>query len=286
MRFGLAILFFCLLPAAGVAQTAAVSRISNLRSAPSTQDKILQTVPANSQVTVISKYPRDGYVRVQTPDKQHVGWILQNNLQAINAPAAASPLSLNFKTSRRSGDPEMYPDSKMTPGAPDPSVTQDNIDENICNKGWTTSEVRPATSVTGKIKTQTMEAYGFTDAPNHYELDHLISLQDGGCPDCVENLWPEAYGDTSHPMTQSERAAWNRENPDSSEVLPGSLEKDEVENHIHDEICFDIPNAKMTQLVKKYPPTIQITLERGQQILAADWFACYQNMKDGDKPCR
>ena len=122
-------------------------------------------------------------------------------------------------------------------------------------------------------------------ARTHYELDHLISLQNGGCPDCVENLWPEAYGDVDHPMTQVERANWNRNNAGSTDILAGSLEKDTVENHVHDEICFDMPNAKMSSLRKKFPATISITLQRGQEILATDWYACYLNMMDGNKPC-
>jgi len=186
---------------------------------------------------------------------------------------------------QKAGPATIYPNSSQTPGAPNPDITQENIADNICKIGWSTSSVRPSTSVTNRIKTQTMKAYGFTDSRTHYELDHLISLQNGGCPDCVENLWPEAYGDADHPMTQVERANWNKDNPGSTEVLPGSLEKDEVENHVHDEICFHIPNAKMSSLKKKYPPTVSITLQRGQDILATDWYACYLNMMDGNRPC-
>src|ERR1700693_2096134 len=109
----------------------------------------------------------------------------------------------------KAGPAEIYPDSSQTPGVPNPEISQDNIAANICNRGWTTSSVRPSTTVTNRIKTQTMESYGFTDSRTHYELDHLISLQNGGCPACVETLWPEAYGDASHPMTQNQRAAWN-----------------------------------------------------------------------------
>jgi hypothetical protein len=185
----------------------------------------------------------------------------------------------------KAGPATIYPDSSQTPGAPNPEVTQENIADNICNTGWSTSSVRPPTSVTNRIKTQTMKAYGFTDLPADYELDHLISLQNGGCPDCVENLWPEAYGDVDHPMTQVERAKWNRDNPGATDVLPGALDKDTVENHIHDEICFNIPNAKMSSLRKKFPPTVSITLQRGQEILATDWYACYLNMMNGNKPC-
>ena len=186
---------------------------------------------------------------------------------------------------QKAGPATIYPDSSQTPGAPNPDITQGNIADNICNKGWSTTSVRPSTSVTNRIKAQTMKAYGFTDSRTHYELDHLISLQNGGCPDCVENLWPEAYGDADHPVTQIQRATWNKHNPGSTDVLPGALEKDTVENHVHDEICFDIPNAKMSSLRKKYPPTVSITLQRGQEILATDWYACYLNMMDGNKPC-
>jgi hypothetical protein len=186
---------------------------------------------------------------------------------------------------QKAGPATIYPDSSQTPGAPNPDITQENIADNICNKAWSTSSVRPSTSVTNRIKTQTMKSYGFTDARTHYELDHLISLQNGGCSDCVENLWPEAYGDLEHPMTQVQRASWNRDNAGSKDVLPGSLEKDAVENHIHDEICFNITNAKMSSLRKKYPPTVSITLQRGQEILATDWYACFLNMMDGNKPC-
>ncbi len=185
----------------------------------------------------------------------------------------------------KAGPEEIYPDSLRTPGAPNPDITQDNISDNICSKSWSTSSVRPSTSITSRIKRDTMKAYGLTDSPGHYELDHLISLQVGGCPDCVENLWPQAYGDKGHPLTQNQRAAFNRENTGSEEIRAGSLEKDLVENHIHDEICFGIPDAKMSSLRKKFPATISITLKRGQEILATDWYACYLNMIHDNKPC-
>jgi len=185
----------------------------------------------------------------------------------------------------KAGPTEIYPDSSRTPGAPNPKISQDNIAANICNRGWTTASVRPSTTLTNRIKTQTMETYGFTDSRTHYELDHLISLQNGGCPACVANLWPEAYGDVRHPMTQNQRAASNRNNPDADEVLPGALEKDMVESHVHDEICFDVPDAKMSSLHKKFPPTVSISLRRGQEILSTDWYACYLNMMNHNKPC-
>jgi hypothetical protein len=178
---------------------------------------------------------------------------------------------------QKAGPEAIYPDATKTPGATNPDMKQSNIQNNICKKGWSTASVRPPVSVTNKIKKQTMTAYGFTDAANHYELDHLISLQNGGCPDCVENLWPEAYGDAKHPKTQNTRAAWDKAHPNSTTVLPGALQKDKVEGYVHDAICLDIPNAKFTNAKNKRPPD-SVTLQRGQEILADDWYMCYLKM--------
>ncbi len=290
MKSFLTFLLACMLSAAASAQEASIARNSILRSGPSTSSRIVAHLPAGAAVTIISKYPRLGYVRVETASGDNTGWVLEKNVTKLEAqkivrssPVAGPPAEAPGPIV---GDPQVYPDAQMTPGKPDPSVRQDNIVKNICNKAWSTDSVRPAESITNKIKIQTMKAYGFTDPANHYELDHLISLQNGGCPDCVENLWPEAYGDRKHPMTQNERTAWNRKNPSSAEVLPGSLEKDLAENHIHDEICFGIPNAKMSGYAKKYPAKVAVTLVRGQEILAKDWYACYRNILDGNKPCQ
>lgn len=291
-------LLVCTLSFAASAQQASVTRNSNLRSGPYTTSKILRTLPAGASITVISKYPRLGYVRVHDASQDHAGWVLERNLTTIPSPeivsGTASLTTSHEKTAEAvsahsrnhlAGDTSIYPNPHRTPGKTDPTVTQSNIAKNICSKNWTTDFVRPANSITKKIKIESMEAYGFTDAANHYELDHLLSLQNGGCPDCIENLWPQAYGDSTHPMTQDQRHAWNRAHPNETTILAGSLEKDVVENHIHDEICFGIPNARMSNYAKKYPPTIAVTLERGQEILATDWFACYQKMMDGNKPC-
>ncbi|MEQ1352637.1 MAG: hypothetical protein ABLT11_01385 [Candidatus Acidiferrum sp.] len=201
------------------------------------------------------------------------------------ASAAAPAVALAAEPPQTlAGPAEIYPDATMTPGDTNPDITQENIGENICKKGWSTSSVRPPTSVTNKIKKDTMAAYGFTGLKTNYELDHLISLQNGGCPKCVTNLWPEAYGDVAHPMNQKTRSHFNKTHPDSTLIFPGALQKDLVENHIHDEICRDIPHARFS-LKAKFPPTVRITLKRGQEILTTDWYACYLNMMDGNKPC-
>ena len=279
-------LLACTIPFAACAQQTSLMRNSNLRSGPSTSGHILKTLPAGTSVTVISKFPRLGYVRVHDTSADNTGWVLERNLAAVPSPETTAGAAPAHAHGHLAGDSSIYPDAHNTPGKADPTVTQANIAKNICNKKWTTDLVRPATSVTNKIKSQTMATYGFTDAANHYELDHLISLQNGGCPDCVENLWPEAYGDKDHPMTQNQRHARNREHPNETTILAGALEKDVVENHIHDEICFGVPNAKKSSYAKKYPATVGVTLVRGQEILATDWFACYQKMMDDNKPCQ
>ena len=288
MKSILGFLVACLLTAAtAFGQPASLSHNSNLRSGPSTSSKLITSLKAGTAITIISRYPRLGYVRVQTADNAETGWVWQKNVTQPQAPESATTTGPTPQVpGARVGDAAIYPIAAQTPGKADPTVTQDNLAKYICNKAWSTESVRPSTSVTNKIKVATMKSYGFTDAANHYELDHLISLQNGGCPDCVENLWPEAYGDTTHPMTQNQRAAWNKANPGSTTVLAGSLEKDLVENHVHDEICFGIPNAKLSSMAKKYPATISVTLARGQEILATDWFACYQNIMDSNKPCQ
>ncbi len=65
-------------------------------------------------------------------------------------------------------------------------------------------------------------------------------------------------------------------------IVIGARQKDLVEGFIHDEICFDIPNHKKNSNI---PAHISITLQRGQEILAGDWYACYVAIKNG-QDCR
>lgn len=87
------------------------------------------------------------------------------------------------------------PDPRCTPGAINPSITQDNIRNTICVPGYTKT-VRPPASYTTPLKIRLMQSYGFTDSRSNYELDHLIPLEIGGNPYDVRNLWPEpGYGE-------------------------------------------------------------------------------------------
>ena len=78
------------------------------------------------------------------------------------------------------------------PGVPNPQVTQANIGQTICVSGWTKT-VRPPASVTDKIKRQLMVSKHLPGVLSDYELDHELSIEDGGSPDSLQNLWMQPY---------------------------------------------------------------------------------------------
>ncbi len=83
------------------------------------------------------------------------------------------------------------PDFKLTPGAISADVTQENIQQTVCVKGYT-KRIRPPAYYTSKLKKQQIREYGYADTnPKHYEEDHLIALSIGGAPADPLNLWPE-----------------------------------------------------------------------------------------------
>lgn len=111
-----------------------------------------------------------------------------------------------------STDPQaVLPDSNCTPGAINQTVTQDNLDQTICQSGYTKT-IRPKASYTSALKRQQIKLYGYIDTTSkNYEEDHLISLELGGSPDDPKNLWPEPH--------------------------PAPNEKDKVENYLHTQVC-------------------------------------------------
>lgn len=85
------------------------------------------------------------------------------------------------------------PDPVCTPGATNPDVTQDTIDDTICVPGWTAT-IRPPTSYTNKLKKQGIIDYGYSDTSlSSYEEDHFLPLELGGAPKDPKNLWPEPH---------------------------------------------------------------------------------------------
>jgi hypothetical protein len=97
-------------------------------------------------------------------------------------------------------------------------------------------EVRPPVRVTDKLKTEIMTSYGSAGSAGNYELDHLISLQLGGCTNCKENLWPEAY-----------------------KPRPNAREKDAAETYLKRQVC----NGAMT-------------LDAAQKQITHDWYGVYK----------
>lgn len=85
------------------------------------------------------------------------------------------------------------PDPELTPGAINANVTQENIQQTVCVKGYTKT-IRPPTSYTNNIKRQQLDTdYKDQGEMNSVEEDHLIPLIAGGHPSAIENLWPQAF---------------------------------------------------------------------------------------------
>ncbi len=128
------------------------------------------------------------------------------------------------------------PDPRLTPGAIDPSITQQNIRSTVCMKGYTKS-VRPPQNYTNKLKKKQIREYGFADSdPRHYEEDHLIPLNIGGNPDDPRNLWP-----------QPRNSQWNADR------------KDELEFSLYKQVCDG-----------------RVPLDEARKAIAEDWIRAYK----------
>jgi len=79
----------------------------------------------------------------------------------------------------------------QSPGAVNPEVTQENIGETICVRGWTKG-IRPPASYTSRVKRRQLAILGYADQnTTHYEEDHRVPLEVGGHPRDPRNLFPE-----------------------------------------------------------------------------------------------
>ena len=138
---------------------------------------------------------------------------------------------------RSNTPPGALPRRDLTPGAIDPRVAQHNIRSTICRPGYAAT-VRPPFAYTNAMKHRLMRAYGVQGSIHDYELDHLIPLELGGCPECEANLWPQ-----------------------SRTAFPGAGEKDEVEDYLHHQVCSGA-----------------LRLAEAQREIASDWYAVYQRL--------
>jgi hypothetical protein len=154
-------------------------------------------------------------------------------LEVLARPVVGASLALALSFTAWAAD---LPDPAITPGSLNPRVTQGNIQQTVCVKGYTKT-IRPPAHVTNKLKKWQIRAYGYTDTnPKHYEEDHLISLELGGEPLDRKNLWPEPW-----------YSEWN------------ARRKDELENALHRMVCDG-----------------EITLRDAQTEIAADWIAAFK----------
>lgn len=138
--------------------------------------------------------------------------------------------------SAMSADAGDLPNPAMTPGAIDPSITQSNIQQTVCVKGYTKT-VRPAAYYTNKLKKIQIRQYGYTDTnPKDFEEDHLVALSIGGHPTDERNLWP-----------QPRNSEW------------GADKKDQLEFVLYKMVC-----------------TGEIPLAKAQSAMASDWISAWK----------
>lgn len=152
-----------------------------------------------------------------------------------------APANLPGETQARIGPPDIYPDAQRTPGFANPDITQENLQDTLCNSHWSTKSIRPPERYTEQLKIQQIREYGYADTSlRDYEEDHLIPLEVGGNPTDPRNLWPEPYQTSI---------------PDG-----GARFKDKVENYFHEQVCAG-----------------RVPLAQAQHEIATDWYRVYRD---------
>lgn len=86
------------------------------------------------------------------------------------------------------------PDLSPPPGAINPNVTQSNISQTICVRGWT-EMVRPSREYADRLKIEMIRERRLPGGPADYQLDHWVPLEIGGHPTDRRNLWPQPKAD-------------------------------------------------------------------------------------------
>jgi hypothetical protein len=172
------------------------------------------------------------WIRQKLPGAYSVG-----NKELLSRLPALADSPVHSQLGKSLNAPGFLPRRDLTPGAIDPRITQRNIGSTICQRGYAAT-VRPPFAFTNAMKHRLMRAYGEMGSIHDYELDHLIPLELGGCPDCKTNLWPQPRN-----------------------VFPGAREKDEVEDYLHHKVC-----SRAMSLVET------------QREIASDWYAVYKRI--------
>jgi Excalibur calcium-binding domain len=135
------------------------------------------------------------------------------------------------------------PDTRCTPGARNPKVTQKTIASTICKSGYTT-KIRPPASITDKEKAANAKSYAYKATLHQAEYDHLIPLELGGDPNDRRNLWVE-------PPSPGHRTSQGVSNP-----------KDKVENEAKSLVCHH-----------------KVTLVAMQRAIATNWTTAISAVK-------
>jgi hypothetical protein len=85
---------------------------------------------------------------------------------------------------------DTLPDHERTPGAINPQVTQDNLQETVCAPGWA-DRIAPPQAQLDKLKTKQLKQLHLKGPAKNYHEDHLVPLCAGGNPTDPHNLWPQ-----------------------------------------------------------------------------------------------
>jgi hypothetical protein len=103
----------------------------------------------------------------------------------------------------------IYVSTMMPPGV----MAQNVWVSSLCTPGYS-QRVRPPAEWTNAIKERSCQKLGLDVAScmAEHELDHRDPIEDGGCPNCADNLWLQAW--------------------------PEAKMKDEVENWTHRQLCL------------------------------------------------
>ncbi len=136
------------------------------------------------------------------------------------------------------------PNPATNPGALNPAVTQADIRQTICVRGWTKT-VRPSFSYTNALKHRLLRRAGLSGRDIHdFELDHLVSLELGGAPSDPRNLWLEPW-----------TGPWN------------AHIKDKLENRLNHLVCRG-----------------QLSLQAARDAIASNWIAAYKRYVSTSPP--
>lgn len=148
-------------------------------------------------------------------------------------PAPGAYVAPDGRTEAQLVAAHVLPDPASTPGKVNPAVTLATQAVTICKANWTAT-VRPPVSYTDRLRAERTPP---GRRPSEGELDHRLSIEDGGSPDDPTNLWWQAYDDHY-----------------------GARVKDVLETRLHRLVCEG-----------------QLTLDEARAALLGNWLVAYEH---------